>query len=82
VRLHPHCHAARLLQVIGACSRRPRPDLDSSGNWAALRGDTPAGADQAPRLSRPPDHVGCHPNRSMRPTICPKRRLVKWPSAS
>jgi len=44
--------------------------------------DTPASADLAPRLSRPPDHVGCHPSRAMRPRICRKSVDVKWLSAS
>src|SRR5438876_6986458 len=44
--------------------------------------DTPASADPAPCLSRPPDHVGCHPSRAMRPRICRKSVDVKWLSAS
>jgi hypothetical protein len=46
------------------------------------RRDTPAGAEPAPRLDSPRDHVGCHASRSMRPRICPKRLPVKSLSAS
>src|SRR2546425_5286290 len=42
----------------------------------------PASADPAPRLSRPPDHVGCRPSRAMGPRICRKSVDVKWLSAS
>ena len=34
------------------------------------------------RLYGAPHHVGCHASRSMRPRICPKRRRVRWLSAS
>jgi len=58
--------------AIGAAGRSRRA---GAGDIACCEGllsgtthlrDTSGSADLAPRPSRPPDHVGCHPSRSMR----------------